>query len=100
MIGIDEKELQLVNELEFGGVYEHYKSTTQKTRNYRLLGIVRHTENDQLMVIYEALYDCGDHGQMWARPLSMFVGTVEISGQHIPRFRLVAEADCDTKSCC
>lgn len=104
MIGISKEEQQLFNLLEIGGVYEHYKSTPAKEMQYRVLGVVRNTETEQLMVVYEALYDCGDYGQMWVRPLDMFLQEVEVEGKKIPRFTLIAKSDCDedcdTGSCC
>lgn len=101
MIGINKEEQQLFNSLEIGGVYEHYKSTPAKEMQYRVLGVVRNTETDQLMVVYEALYDCGAYGQMWVRPLDLFLGDVEVNGKNIARFTLIAtESDCNTGSCC
>ena len=65
------------------GVYEHYKG-----KRYRVHGHVRHSETLEEMVYYETLYPC-ELGQMWVRPKSMFLETVEIEGREIPRFRLV-----------
>jgi hypothetical protein len=64
------------------GVYEHYKGKT-----YKVLGVGRHSETQEEVVIYQALY--GDH-DYWVRPLKMFLETVELeNGKVVPRFRLV-----------
>lgn len=60
------------------GLYQHYKGPL-----YRVTDIAQHSEDEEMLVIYQALY--GDKG-MWARPLSMFTEMVEVAGQLIPRF--------------
>lgn len=63
------------------GIYRHYKG-----QSYRVLGIARHSETEEELVVYQALY--GDHG-LWVRPATMFAETVELEGEPIPRFALV-----------
>ncbi len=63
------------------GEYEHYKG-----HRYRVLGVARHSETLEPMVVYQALY--GEHG-LWARPAAMFQATVIVDGHTVPRFRLV-----------
>lgn len=63
------------------GKYEHYKG-----KQYEVIGIAKHSENLEELVVYRALY--GEHG-LWVRPLEMFLGEVEIEGKKIPRFRLI-----------
>jgi len=60
------------------GLYQHYKGPL-----YRVLDVATHSESQEELVIYQALY--GDKG-MWARPLSMFTETVLIDDKEIPRF--------------
>lgn len=67
------------------GLYRHYKGG-----HYELVGVVRHSESLQEMVLYRALY--GAHG-LWVRAREMFEGTVEIDGVCVPRFARVADAD-------
>ena len=63
------------------GLYQHYKG-----QQYRVFGVAKHTENEEQLVVYQALY--GAFG-LWVRPLSMFVEQVEINGQLQPRFALL-----------
>lgn len=68
------------------GLYRHYKG-----QNYRVLGVARHSETEEALVIYQALY--GEFG-LWVRPLEMFTEAVEVDGEWVPRFVLVSpEAD-------
>lgn len=67
------------------GVYRHYKGP-----EYRVFGVARHSETEQQVVFYQALY--GEYG-LWVRPLEMFLESVEVDGEQVPRFALVrAEA--------
>lgn len=65
------------------GLYRHYKG-----KDYFVFQVAIHSENDEPYVVYRYLYD--DYG--WSvRPLDLFMDTVEIAGETIPRFRLVRE---------
>lgn len=64
------------------GLYRHYKGP-----EYRVLGVARHSETEEQLVVYQALY--GEYG-LWVRPLAMFSGEVEQDGKRVPRFALVA----------
>lgn len=66
------------------GIYEHYKG-----EKYRVLGVAKHSETLEDLVIYEALYD-NKMSKLWARPAEMFLGEVEIEGQQVPRFKFVS----------
>lgn len=63
------------------GLYRHYKGP-----QYRVFGTARHSESEEWLVVYQALY--GDYG-LWVRPLEMFCSTVELDGESVPRFALV-----------
>ncbi len=63
------------------GIYRHYKGSF-----YQVLAVARHSETEEILVVYQALY--GDYG-FWVRPLDMFRETVEREGRAIPRFELV-----------
>ena len=67
------------------GRYRHYKGG-----EYLVLGVAKHSETLEDLVVYEALYD-NDVSKLWARPLAMFTGEVEIDGQKVPRFKWIGE---------
>lgn len=67
------------------GVYEHYKG-----KKYRVLGVAKHSESLEDMVMYEALYE-NELAKFWVRPLAMFLEEVEIDGQRVPRFTYIGE---------
>ncbi len=67
--------------IQIGGIYEHYKKL-----RYKVLGIARHSESLEELVIYQQLY--GDGG-IWARPVPMFTESLLIDGRSHPRFKLV-----------
>ena len=59
------------------GVYEHYKGNGKK---YRVIGVAKHSETLEDMVVYEALYD-NEVSKLWVRSLEMFVGEVEFNSE-------------------
>jgi hypothetical protein len=63
------------------GTYRHYKGNT-----YQVLGVAKHSETEEDLVVYQALY--GEWG-WWVRPLEMFCGQVEVGGNLLPRFELI-----------
>ena len=65
------------------GKYRHFKGN-----EYRVLGMARHSETLEEMVVYQALY--GEHG-IWVRPAHMWNETVERDGYCGPRFTYVGE---------
>jgi hypothetical protein len=65
------------------GKYRHYKGN-----EYQIIGVAKHSETLEEMVVYQKLYD--DHA-LWVRPLSMFIEDVEIDGKKIPRFEYIGE---------
>ena len=60
------------------GRYRHFKG-----KEYEVIAIARHSETEEPMVVYRALY--GDYG-VWVRPASMWNETVERGGQTCRRF--------------
>lgn len=60
------------------GYYRHYKGN-----RYQVLGLARHSETLEMLVVYRA--DYGDKG-LWVRPVAMFLETVEVDGIRLPRF--------------
>lgn len=71
------------------GLYRHYKGG-----EYKVLGMVRHSETLEAMVLYQALYgECG----LWVRPADMFAQTVTADGVAQPRFALVRNPALETQ---
>ena len=72
--------------LEIGGIYKHYKGN-----NYEVVGIARHSETLEELVVYRALYDSPEFGKnaLWVRPKKMFLENVIIDGKEIERFKKV-----------
>jgi len=66
------------------GRYRHFKGG-----EYEVLGVARHSEGLEDMVVYRPLYN--DTG-LWVRPLSMFTEQVECNGKTGPRFAFLDEA--------
>jgi hypothetical protein len=67
------------------GKYQHYKGNF-----YKVLGVAKHSESLEDLVIYECLYD-NPRSKIWVRPLSMFIEEVRINGKSIPRFTYIGE---------
>lgn len=67
------------------GVYKHFKN-----KNYRVLGVARHSETLEDFVVYKCLHK-NKLSKMWVRPLKMFIGKVEINGKKVPRFKYVGK---------
>jgi hypothetical protein len=63
------------------GRYRHFKG-----QEYTVIGVARHSETQEELVVYRQGY--GDRS-LWVRPRQMFLETVEIDGQVVPRFRYV-----------
>ena len=66
------------------GLYKHYKGNM-----YEVYMTAQHSETEEWMVVYKALY--GEQG-MWVRPYEMFVEKVEVEGVMVPRFAKVSDA--------
>lgn len=63
------------------GTYKHYKG-----KRYKVIGVAKHSETSDKFVVYKALYGGYD---LWVRPLEMFLETVEVDGEDVPRFEYV-----------
>lgn len=68
------------------GIWKHSKSG----KEYRLIGVAKHSETLEDLVLYEALYE-NELSQLWARPVAMWEEEVEIEGKKIPRFVFVKD---------
>jgi len=65
------------------GRYRHYKQL-----DYEVIGVVRHSETLEPLVLYRALY--GEQG-LWVRPFAMFTEEVVVDGVSVPRFRELSD---------
>ncbi|MCC8416992.1 MAG: DUF1653 domain-containing protein [Rickettsia endosymbiont of Bryobia graminum] len=63
------------------GIYQHYKG-----KLYQIIGLARHSETLEELVVYQALY--GSFG-LWIRPANMFNESIVINGKNIPRFKFL-----------
>lgn len=63
------------------GIYRHYKGN-----KYKVIDFAIHSETEELMIIYKALY--GDE-KIWVRPASMWDETVIVNGSEVKRFTLI-----------
>ena len=65
------------------GKYKHYKG-----KEYEVIGIARHSETREELVVYRALYQ-NEGENLWVRPMKMFLEEVEIEGKKMPRFEFL-----------
>ena len=72
--------------LEIGAIYKHYKG-----HEYEVIGIARHSETLEEMVVYKALYESPEFGKdcLWVRPKIMFLENVMVNGKEIERFKKI-----------
>lgn len=72
--------------LEIGAIYKHYKGN-----NYEVVGVVRHSETLEEMVLYKALYNHPKFGDnsLWVRPKEMFLENVMVDGVEVERFKKI-----------
>jgi hypothetical protein len=67
------------------GIYRHFKGN-----EYKVIDLARHSETEEWMVIYHAV---SSPGQLWLRPLEMFISLVPVAGESEihPRFKWIRE---------
>ena len=63
------------------GKYRHFKGG-----EYEVLGFAFHSETQEEMVVYRALYG---EGNVWVRPKSMWNDTMERDGKRYRRFTFI-----------
>lgn len=65
------------------GKYRHFKGN-----EYEVIGVARHSETCEEMVVYKALYG---EGELWVRPISMWDETIQRDGKNFKRFTFIDE---------
>ncbi len=70
------------------GKYQHYKG-----KFYEVVGVARHSETLEELVVYRALYDHKIYGNnaLWVRPKALFLGLVVVEGKKVSRFSIVED---------
>jgi hypothetical protein len=69
------------------GKYQHFKGNF-----YQVLHTARHSETEEIMVVYLPLYkDSQGNTELWVRPLNMFDETIERNGKKMKRFAYISE---------
>ena len=63
------------------GKYRHFKGM-----EYEVIALAKHSETQEELVVYRALYG---NGQVWVRPASMWNETVERDGKTYKRFDFI-----------
>ena len=71
------------------GKYRHFKG-----KEYEVVGLAKHSETLEEMVVYRALYG---KKQIWVRPLKMFLEKVKKDGKKAPRFKYERKQNNKTK---
>lgn len=69
---------RLASQRPHPGIYRHHKGQL-----YEVIETALHSETYQAFVVYRALYG---EGNLWIRPRSMFLGTLEVDGKKVQRF--------------
>ena len=70
------------------GKYQHFKG-----KMYEVIGVARHSETLEELVVYKQLYDSDKFkkGAVWVRPKKMFLEKVEVGGKKVPRFKYLGK---------
>ena len=65
------------------GKYRHFKGNM-----YEVIGVAKHSETLEEMVVYRALYG---EGGLWVRPAKMWNETIERDGKSFRRFEYIGD---------
>ncbi len=63
------------------GRYRHFKG-----KEYEVIAVARHSETEEPMVVYRALYG---EGGIWVRPAAMWNEVIERDGKRFRRFERI-----------
>lgn len=72
-----------VMDIVIDGKYRHYKGN-----EYLVIDVATHSETEEEMVVYKALY--GEE-KLWVRPLSMWNEKVNVNGEEVTRFTYIGK---------
>lgn len=65
------------------GRYRHYKG-----KEYQVLGVAKHSETEEELVVYRALYG---KKELWVRPKKMFLEKITRNGKTFSRFEYIGK---------
>ena len=70
------------------GKYKHHKGNY-----YEVIGVARHSETNEELVVYKALWDVPEYGinSLWVRPKKMFNEIIEKDSKKIQRFEFIGK---------
>ncbi|MFA5994559.1 MAG: DUF1653 domain-containing protein [Parcubacteria group bacterium] len=70
------------------GKYQHFKGNF-----YEVIGLARHSQTLEELVVYRALYVHPQYGKnsLWVRPKSMFLESVTYERREMPRFKFISD---------
>lgn len=73
-------------EIKPNQIWKHYKGDT-----YKIITLAKHTETEEMMVVYERQTDIVHSGfRIWARPMSMFLDIIDKDDYKGPRFEYIS----------
>lgn len=80
------------------GFYYHFKHNPEVSINnyaYWLVGIAKHSENEEFTVIYKPMYknEWLGEAELMSRPIEMFTDMVEKPEYSGPRFKLIEDPE-------
>ena len=67
------------------GKYRHFKGM-----EYKVIALAKHSETEEELVVYRALYG---EGEVWVRPASMWEERVQYQGETVSRFTFIGEGE-------
>jgi hypothetical protein len=70
------------------GRYRHYKG-----KDYQVIGVAKHSETEEDLVVYRALYGTGG---LWVRPVTMFGEKITMGGKLVPRFQWIDKGNSES----
>ncbi len=66
------------------GIYRHFKGNL-----YRVIGLAKHSETLEDLVVYSPLDTRNSDSVLWVRPKELFLEKVLVNGVYVPRFEYI-----------